>query len=174
MPLYNEAHIGSFSSKPQVVFNHGLAGDGNSRLLACDLLGNQQSLLVDAAGTVVGSDANPLAISGTITAELSATDNAVLDSILQDTASLDSKTITVDTGAVVVASSALPTGAATDTLQTSMNGNLTAIAACATPGNEMSVVAASALEMKVSLRLLQFQAWMSTMFQLLLKILLHS
>ena len=149
MPSWKSSHIGNFSSKPQVVFPHGLASDGTSRTITTDLLGNQQSLLVDATGTVIGSGANPLSMQGTITAELSAVDNAVLDSILQDTASLDSKTVACDTGSVVVASSSLPVGASTEAKQDAANSDLAILAGAVTAG-EIAISTASPLEVKSS------------------------
>jgi hypothetical protein len=50
-------------------------------------------------------------VSGTI--DLGATDNAVLDAIAASVASVDGKTTAINTGAVVVSSSALPSGAST-------------------------------------------------------------
>jgi len=53
------------------------------------------------------SSANPLPIEGTVTANLSATDNAVLDAIEADTTSIDGKITACNTGAVVVASGSI-------------------------------------------------------------------
>jgi hypothetical protein len=64
--------------------------------------------------------ANPMPVTGTVTANLSATDNAVLDSI-------DGKITAVNTGAVTVAASALPTGASTAANQTTIIGHVDGI-----------------------------------------------
>lgn len=146
MPWKSE-HVANFSSKPQVSFHHGFASDGTSRTINTDLLGNQHSLLVDDLGVWVGSDANPLAISGTIIAELSATDNAVLDSILQDTSSLDGKVTACDTGAVVVSSSVLPTGGSTAALQSAANADIATLAGTVSAG-AIAITAGTALEVK--------------------------
>jgi len=89
------------------------------------------SITVDQAGngtsTTQVSDANPLPVSATIvlpvgaaTAALQVTGNASLSSI-------DGKITAVNTGAVVVASSALPTGASTEATLSALNTKVTAV-----------------------------------------------
>ena len=99
----------------------------NAKITACDT-----GAVVLAAGS---------ATIGTVTANLSATDNAVLDAmatdlaaieitqgtIAGDTTSIDGKITACNTGAVVVSSSALPTGAATESSLNTINTSLTNI-----------------------------------------------
>ncbi len=66
-------------------------------------------------------------------------------------ASIDSKTTICNTGAVVVASSALPTGAATDTLQTTGNGFLSTLAGIVSAGKALvTETSAAAILAKLS------------------------
>lgn len=147
MSSYKLSQIANFSSKPKVTVPQGMSPDGTTRTINTDLLGNQHSLLVDDLGAWVGSDANPLAMSGTVTAELSATDNAVLDGILADTSSLDAKVTACDTGAVVVSSSALPTGCSTAALQSAANADIATLAGTVSAGS-IAITAGTALEVK--------------------------
>lgn len=90
-------------------------------------------------GTITDGDTGPLRlttngaahveikggnITGFATSENQATTNSKLDDIISDTASIDSKITACDTGSVAIATSALPTGAATSANQTAGNGFL--------------------------------------------------
>lgn len=107
-----------------------------------------------AAAVNVQDGGNSLTVDGTVTANLSATDNAVLDqielnqdaqtalltamdadtssiatdasTIAGDTTSIDGKITACNTGAVTVAASALPTGASTETTLAALNTKVTA------------------------------------------------
>lgn len=83
-------------------------------------------MILGADGTNDGdvSSANPMPVTGTVTANLGATDNAVLDAIAASDASIDSKITACNTGAVVVSSSALPSGASTAANQSTIIGHV--------------------------------------------------
>jgi hypothetical protein len=65
--------------------------------------------------------------SGGATAANQVLEIADLDAIKASVASLDSKTTTVNTGAVIISSSALPTGAATEATLSALNTKVTAV-----------------------------------------------
>lgn len=84
-------------------------------------LNSSDALLVDGSAVTqpISAASLPLPV-GASTATLQSTGNSSLSG-------LDSKTVHVDTGAVVVSSSALPAGASTSALQTSGNSSLSSI-----------------------------------------------
>ena len=93
----------------------------NSGLLKIDLAGSSGGAIaanVDVTGNSVGLSTSALQTSG----------NASLTTIAGDTTSMDAKITACDTGAVVVSSSALPTGAATDAVLQSADSYLGTIA----------------------------------------------
>lgn len=122
------------------------AGSGGSTFAADDISGvlyPRTKIVIGADGMNDGdvSSANPLPVGGTITANLSAIDNAVLDTIaaLLTTIDADTSNITAcNTGAVTVAASALPTGAATAANQSTEITHLATLAG-AVAGNEVQV-----------------------------------
>jgi hypothetical protein len=108
------------------------------------------------------ASANPLPISGTVSANLGATDNAVLDAIAASEVSIDSKITACNTGAVVlaagsaaigklaansgvdigdvdVASCALPTGASTAANQATIIGHVDGLETSLSAINEKMV-----------------------------------
>ena len=91
------------------------------------LSSDQSSLTVDGAFFQATQP-----ISGTVTANLSTTDNAVLDVIAANTADLENvngKITACNTGAVVISSSALPSGASTEAKQDILEASLVSIEA---------------------------------------------
>ncbi len=81
--------------------NEAADGSGTERHLLCDTAGHLQVDVISAPTTTV---------SGTVTANLSATDNAVLDVIAGDTTSIDGKITACNTGAVVLAAGSAAIG----------------------------------------------------------------
>ena len=88
---------------------------------AADGSGTERHVLTDSAGhlQIDVLSAPTTTVTGTVTANLSATDNAVLDTIAGDTTSLDGKITACNTGAVVISS-----GAVTATLSATDNAVL--------------------------------------------------
>lgn len=91
---------------------------------------NGQATMANSEPVVIASDQSAVPVSGTITAELSATDNAVLDAIAADTAAIKTAVEILDNAIagtemqVDVVTSALPTGAATSANQSTIIGHL--------------------------------------------------
>lgn len=85
------------------------------------------TVTVDGSGVTQPISASSLPLpSGASTAANQATANSSLSTIAGDTTSLDSKVTACNTGAVVVSSSALPSGAATEASLASLDGKVTA------------------------------------------------
>ncbi|MGI9555212.1 MAG: hypothetical protein ACR2M6_04470, partial [Vampirovibrionia bacterium] len=93
----------------------------NTGLLKIDLAGS--------SGGAIAADVNIISDSvGLATSALQTSGNSSLTTIAGDTTSMDSKITACNTGAVVVSSSALPTGAATDAVLQSADSYLSTIA----------------------------------------------
>lgn len=86
-----------------------------------------QKLMAASLPVVLASDETVPISAASLPLPAGASTSALQTSGNASLASLDSKTVHVDTGDVVVASSALPTGAATSALQTSGNASLSSI-----------------------------------------------
>ena len=87
---------------------------GGDSVGADDILGikyQRMKLVIGADGVNDGDVAstNPLPVTGTVTANLSATDNAVLDAIEVDTTSIDGKITACNTGAVTLSGGTVTT-----------------------------------------------------------------
>jgi hypothetical protein len=82
-------------------------------------------VLKDESGTALGTQTNPIYVDGVSGGTVPLPTGAATEATL---ATLNGKVTACNTGAVVVASSALPTGASTAALQTSGNASLTTIA----------------------------------------------
>jgi hypothetical protein len=82
-------------------------------------------VLKDESGTALGTQTNPIYVDGISGGTVPLPTGAATEATL---ATLNGKVTACNTGAVVVASSALPTGASTAALQTSGNASLTTIA----------------------------------------------
>ena len=127
MPNWNESHFGNFSSRPQVVFPHGVDSTGASRALLTDTAGHMESLLVDAAGGVIGSVANPLNARLTHTALAPGGSTAARQDLMITALQLLDDTIAGSESQVDVITSALPAGAATEAKQDAQETTLDAI-----------------------------------------------
>lgn len=98
-----------------------LQTSGNASLTAIDSkLGGTLTVNVGLTDTQLRASAVPVTVSGVATAANQTTGNSSLSSI-------DSKIVAVNTGAVVVSSSALPTDASTATLQSAGNVSVDSI-----------------------------------------------
>src|SRR5688572_15818983 len=103
---------------------------------------NGQAAMADSEPVVIANDQSAVPISGTVTANLSATDNAVLDAIEVDTTTL-AGAVSGTEMQVDVVTSALPTGAATSAKQDTGNTSLSSIDGKITAVNTGAVVVAS-------------------------------
>tara|TARA_R110001632_G_scaffold6958_1_gene27956 strand:- start:21 stop:926 length:906 start_codon:yes stop_codon:yes gene_type:complete len=94
-----------------------LGKNSSNELQPCQMDGSN-NIKVDIAGSsggAIAADVNIIADSvGLATSALQTSGNASLTTIAGDTTSMDAKITACNTGAVVVSSSALPTGAATE------------------------------------------------------------
>lgn len=89
--------------------------------------GNQEPLQTDDDGNLNVNVISSTLPAGGATAANQVLEIAQLTGIHSDTASLDGKTVHVDTGNVTVAASALPSGASTSALQTTGNTSVASI-----------------------------------------------
>ena len=105
----------------------------------------QQFLLCDSDGHLQVDVVSGGGGGGDATAANQTTMISSLSTIAGDTTSLDGKITTCNTGAVVVSSSALPTGGATSALQTSGNTSLSTLAGAVSGSEFQCDVVSSAL-----------------------------
>jgi len=94
---------------------------------------NGQATMANSEPVVIASDQSAVPVSGTVTANLSATDNAVLDDIAADTEAIKTAVEILDNAIagtemqVDVVTSALPSGAATAANQSTIIGHVDGI-----------------------------------------------
>lgn len=107
-------------------FGNAIPSQG-TQVAAEDPGGLAAPLLVDASGYLEVNAKVSVLPTGAATSANQALQLAQETAAAASVASLDTKTVHVDTGAVVISSSALPAGASTAALQTSGNASLTSI-----------------------------------------------
>lgn len=128
---------GSGVANPSVGVNGAVAPTSSTEVGGINPSGNLQPLQTDAAGALivtpaVGSVQHVIVDSSALPTDAATSANQT-SQITQETAiaasvaSIDGKTVHVDTGNVTVVSSTLPTGASTSALQTTGNTSLSSI-----------------------------------------------
>lgn len=137
---YTWPSISVSATNPSVGVNGATAPSSATEVAGINPSGNLNPLHTDASNNLlVAASSLPLP-TGAATSANQTTQIAEETAIAASVASIDSKTVHVDTGAVVVASSALPTGASTSALQTSGNTSLSTIAGNQTNGTQVTSV----------------------------------
>ena len=116
----------SSSALPSGASTSALQGTGNTSLASIDGKVILPSALTGSGNLKVAIEEGQ--ITGFATSTLQGTANGHLSTIAGDTTSLDGKVTACNTGAVVISSSALPSGASTSALQGTANGHLSTIA----------------------------------------------
>jgi len=114
------------SALPSGASTSALQGTGNTSLASIDGKVILPSALTGSGNLKVAIEEGQ--ITGFATSTLQGTANGHLSTIAGDTTSLDGKVTACNTGAVVISSSALPSGASTSALQGTANGHLSTIA----------------------------------------------
>lgn len=116
------------ATNPSVDLNGASPSAASSTLVAGqNPSGDQQPLQTNVSGDILAEVTSSVLPTGAATAANQTLEITQLTGIHTDTTALNGKTVHVDTGAVVVASSALPSGASTSSLQTSGNSSLTSL-----------------------------------------------
>jgi hypothetical protein len=133
----------------RAINNTASIGDGQSQATALSLgydrsNGKGRAILVDSGGRVE-TNTTMTAGHGLATEAKQDTMISSLSTIAGDTTSLDGKITACNTGAVVVSSSALPTGGATSALQTAGNTSLSTLAGAVAGSEFQCDVVSSAL-----------------------------
>lgn len=127
MQNYNWPSVSVSATNPSVGTNGSTAPTSSTLVAGINPSGNTNPVHTDGSNNLlIAASSLPLP-TGAATSANQTTQIAEETAIAASVASLDSKTVHVDTGAVVVASSALPAGASTAALQTTGNTSLASI-----------------------------------------------